>query len=71
MNTEGLINGTNKQKIGDFYRSGLDTNLINSKKLAPLKKYFDKIDGIKNVDDIIKVTTELQKYFISPLFHPM
>ncbi len=68
MNTEGLINGTNKQKIGDFYRSGLDTNLINSKKLAPLKKYFDKIDGIKNVDDIINVTTELQKYFISPLF---
>ena len=68
MNTEGLINGTNKQKIGDFYRSGLDTNLINSKKLAPLKKYFDKIDGMKNVDDIITVTTELQKYFISPLF---
>lgn len=68
MKTEVLVHGTNKQKIGDFYRSGLDTNLINSKKLIPLKRYFDKIEGIKDVDDIINVTTELQKYFISPLF---
>lgn len=68
MKTESVLQGSNIQKIGDFYRSGLDTNLINSKKLIPLKKYFDKIEGIKTKEEIINVTTEMHTNFISPLF---
>ncbi len=44
--------GSNEQKIGDFYSSFLDTKLRDSKGITPLKQDFDKIDAIKTTDDL-------------------
>ena len=68
MNDKSAVQGTNIQKIGDFYFSGLDVNRIESNKLLPLKKYFDQIDNIKDKDGLIKVVTEMQKNSVSPMF---
>ncbi len=44
--------GSNTQKIGDFYFSGMDTVAIEKMGLDPLKPELDKIDQIKNVKDL-------------------
>jgi putative endopeptidase len=68
MNDNGAVQGSNIQKIGDFYYSGLDVNRIESNKLSPLKKYIDLIDNIKDKEGLIKVVTEMQKNSVSPMF---
>jgi len=60
--------GSNTQKIGDFYRSGLDTNTIEKQGIEPLKKWIDRIDKIKNTSDIINISAEMQTMGMSPLF---
>ncbi|WP_258932618.1 M13 family metallopeptidase [Flavobacterium oreochromis] len=39
---EDAEKGSNKQKIGDFYASGMDTLTINKLGIDPLKKNFLK-----------------------------
>jgi putative endopeptidase len=68
MNDKSAVQGSNIQRIGDFYASGLDVQKIESNKLMPIKKYFDKIDNIKDKTDLIKVVTEMQKSSVSPMF---
>lgn len=46
--------GSNKQKIGDFYASGMDSTTINKKGFSPLNGEFAAIDAIKDVDGIVK-----------------
>ena len=68
MNDKEAVKGSNIQKIGDFFFSGLDVNTIEKNKLLPLKSYFDRIDKISDKTELIKVVTELQSFFISPMF---
>jgi len=41
--------GSNTQKIGDFYFSGMDTLNIEKQGLSPLKDELKKIDDIKDI----------------------
>ena len=41
--------GSNKQKIGDFFFSGMDSVSLNKNGLAGLKADFDRIDGLNGV----------------------
>jgi putative endopeptidase len=52
--------GTNTQKIGDFYFSGMDTVSIEKQGLDPLKTEISKIENIKNVDDLVDEFAHLQ-----------
>jgi putative endopeptidase len=45
--------GTNTQKIGDFYYSGMDTVDIEKQGLAPLKPELEKIDKIKDIKGLL------------------
>ena len=45
--------GSNKQKIGDFYFSGMDTATIEKTGIEPLKDEFSKIDAIKTLSDLL------------------
>ncbi len=45
--------GSNKQKIGDLYFSGMDTVTIEKTGITPLKNLLDKIDGIQSKSDLI------------------
>ncbi len=44
--------GSNKQKIGDFYFSGMDTANIDKQGISPLTDELKKIDEIKTVNDL-------------------
>ena len=46
--------GSNKQKIGDFYASGMDSVAVNKLGISPLKNDFAKIDAVKDVPSLLK-----------------
>lgn len=52
---------SDEQKIADMYRSFMDTTTIENLALSPLKSYIDQIENIKNLDEWIAVSGELQK----------
>ena len=60
--------GSNAQKIGAFWSTGMDSSIIEAQGLLPLKAQFDKIDGIKTKQDVLNVMAEFQIYAGSPLF---
>lgn len=51
--------GSNKQKIGDFYASGLDSVAINKAGIAPLKEEFDAIESVKDIPNLLKTIGHL------------
>ena len=57
--------GSDEQKIGDMYRSYMDTLQIEKLGLSPLKTYIDKIDKIANLTDWMAVNGELQMIGVS------
>jgi len=63
INEDALIanatKGTNAQKIGDFYFSGMDTLTIEKQGIAPLKPELDKIDQITDLKSLIEEFTHL------------
>lgn len=66
--TKDVQPGSNTEKIGTFYNSGMDTVSIEKKGIAPLKIFFDKIEAIKNISDVQSVGAYFQSYAISPFF---
>jgi len=61
--------GTNSQKVGDFYRTGMNSEQIEENGLTPIQSYFDEIDAIRNFDDILKVVSNHQKFGSGALFN--
>ncbi len=64
INVEALnakaANGTNTQKIGDFYFSGLDTANIEKEGLDPLKDELSKIDRVKDIPTLVEEFAHLE-----------
>jgi len=67
--TQGVQAGSNTEKIGTFFNSGMDSLSIEQKGIIPLKLFFDKIDAIRNISDIQSVVAFFQTYQISPFFY--
>ncbi|WP_114939350.1 M13 family metallopeptidase [Mucilaginibacter endophyticus] len=53
--------GSNTQKIGDFYFSGMDTVNIEKQGLSPLKDELDKIDRITDIKSLVEEFAHLQR----------
>ena len=51
--------GSNKQKIGDFYASGMDSIAINKAGTTPIKALFTKIDGVKDIPSLLQTIAHL------------
>ncbi|MEZ5175404.1 MAG: M13 family metallopeptidase [Acidimicrobiia bacterium] len=51
--------GSIEQKVGDFYRSGMNTDAIEAADLGPIKGWLDQIGSIGTVDDLKQVFTDL------------
>jgi putative endopeptidase len=60
--------GTNEQKIGAFYASGMDTIAIEAEKFNPLKAQLDMIDGIKSKADYTTTIARLHQIQVSAPF---
>lgn len=51
--------GSIKQKVGDYYTSGMDTNVIEKKGMEPIKPLLAKIDAVKNTKELIALLAKL------------
>ncbi len=60
--------GSNKQKIGDFYFSGMDSVSLNQKALADIQDDLARIDAIADLKGIIQEAAYIQQVANSPLF---
>lgn len=60
-----FADGSNEQKIGDFYNSYMDQKTRDAKGIAPIKPEFDKIDAIKTYDDLAKYFGYANRYGFS------
>jgi putative endopeptidase len=67
---EHAAKGSNSQKIGDFYASGMDSIKIEQQGLSQLKAEFDAIDQLKDVKSVLATIAHLHTIgvgtFISP-----
>jgi putative endopeptidase len=61
--------GSNKQKIGDFFFSGMDSTLLNKKGISDLKADFTTIDQIKDLKSIIREAAYIHTVSSAPLFN--
>ena len=61
--------GSNKQKIGDYFFSGMDSASLNRKGLADLKPELDKIDAIKDIKGLAGEVAMIHAVAGSPLFN--
>ena len=57
-----------EQQIGDFWHSGMDTASIDKEGLQPLQEDLDKINQIKNLNDLTAVTIDFHKKGVRVLF---
>ncbi|SEG12092.1 M13 family metallopeptidase [Algoriphagus boritolerans] len=49
--------GSNEQKVGDFYASGMATEVINARGYEPVQPILDEIDGIEDLDEMMAFVT--------------
>jgi putative endopeptidase len=66
--TENADKGSNKQKIGDFYASGMDTIAINKLGISPLKLELATIDAVKDIPSLLNSIAHLHTIGASPAF---
>jgi putative endopeptidase len=60
--------GSNKQKIGDFYASGMDSLAIDKAGITPLKDELAKIDACQDLPSILASIAHLHTIGTSPAF---
>ncbi|MFZ1528384.1 MAG: M13 family metallopeptidase [Ferruginibacter sp.] len=60
--------GSISQKIGDFWKSGMDSAAAESAKLSPLQKDFDAINSIKGPEELIAVMGNLHRKGVNGMF---
>jgi putative endopeptidase len=58
---QNAADGTDEQKIGDFFASYMDMKKRNELGIKPLKPWFDKIDKIQNYSDLAAYFGESNK----------
>lgn len=61
--------GSNADKIGKFYNSGMDSAAIEKAGVEPLKDFFSRIDAIKTTKDVEATAAYLGTYQIYPFFY--
>ncbi len=67
---EKAAKGTNSQKIGDFYASGMDSAKIEQQGMAPLKAEFAQIEQIKDIAGVLDRIAHFQKIGVDALISP-
>lgn len=60
--------GSNQQKVGDYYASGMDTMQIEKAGLTPLQGELTRIQSIKNLADMQKVLARHQVIGVNSVF---
>ncbi len=62
------VQGSEEQKLRDYYATGMNMEKRNQQGNEPLKKYFQLIDGIETPDDYIGIVQKLHRIGIMPFW---
>ncbi len=65
---ENATKGTASQKIGDFWKTAMDSSKIEQQGTKYLQPYFEKIDSITDVPSFMNVVSELNNIGVNSLF---
>jgi putative endopeptidase len=60
--------GTNEQKVGDFWASGMDTQKLEADGATALSSDFDRVDSIESIQELQTLLNELQAEGTAVLF---
>jgi len=66
--TSDAPKGSNKQKIGDFFYSGMDSVSLNRIGIDALRDDFARIDAIRTNEDVARMASYIHRVAGSPLF---
>ena len=55
----GAKKGSNKQKVGDFWTTGMDVEAIEKAKAKPLAPWLERIDKLESAEDVRKLVADL------------
>lgn len=67
-NNTSAPDGSLEQKIGEFYRVGMDNATLERQRLEPIKDDLNMIDNISNTSDVQTVSTKMMDYGMDPFF---
>lgn len=65
---DDVLKGSNEQKIGDFYASGMDSLSINKAGISPLKNEIARISTVKDVSGLLSTMAHLHTIGAGPGF---
>ncbi len=68
MAVKDAVKGSNKQKIGDFFYTGMDSALLNRNGISDLKGELDLINSIKDINGVVKSASYIHTIAGSTLF---
>jgi putative endopeptidase len=60
--------GSNIQKVGDYFFSGMDTAGIEKAGITPIKAELDKINAVKDLKGLLNLVAQHQMIGVSPMF---
>lgn len=60
--------GSNEQKIGDFWTTGIDSAAIEANGIKPIEGELAKIAGVNDVPGLLTLAAELHTYGVSVMF---
>jgi putative endopeptidase len=65
----GAAKGTNEQKVGDFWTTGMDTEAIEAAQAAPLAADLERIAAMNNLEDLQAIVRDMQLEGIGVVFN--
>jgi putative endopeptidase len=66
-NNPGKI-GSPKQKVGDFYASGMDTLTIEKQGYNPIEPYLRKVDNVRTKEELLQLTGKFHTEGLGTMF---
>ena len=64
----GAGRSPDEQKIGDYYKACMDTDVIEAKGLAPIEPLLSEIDALKNKEQLAALAGKLQRIGVNVFF---
>lgn len=61
--------GSNKQKIGDFYASGMDSLQVEKQGIQPIQSELKLINSCTSIEQVVKAVASLHQLGMQPLFN--
>jgi putative endopeptidase len=64
----GGANGSDAQKIGDFFKSGMDSVQIEKEGMSPILPYLQKIESVRNLSELWSTAAEFRTLGMGSFF---